>query len=129
MPFSYKIDKQRRLVMSTAAGVLSKADVLWHQDQLLKDPDFDPSFSQLSDLTHVTGFDVTAAGMREMAARTIFSSESRRAVIVNNELGYGLSRMFEILRESKGERGIRVFRNLEEALDWMVRKGESAPNC
>jgi ATP phosphoribosyltransferase regulatory subunit HisZ len=126
MPYFYKIDKQRRLVMSTAAGVLSKADVLWHQDQLLKDPDFDPSFSQLSDLTHVTRFDVTAAGMREMTARTIFSSESRRAVIVKNELGYGLSRMFEILRESKGERGIRVFRNLEEALDWIVGKEESA---
>jgi hypothetical protein len=82
MPFFYKIDKQRRLVMSTAAGVLTKADVIGHQDQLLKDPDFDPSFSQLSDLSHVTGFDVTGADMREMTERTIFSSESRRAVIV-----------------------------------------------
>jgi ATP phosphoribosyltransferase regulatory subunit HisZ len=126
MAFFYKIDKERRLVMSTAVGVLSKADVLWHQDQLLKDPDFDPSFSQLSDLTHATGFDVTAADMRELTARTIFSSEARRAVIVNNELAYGLSRMFEILRESKGERGIRVFRKLEDALDWIVGKGESA---
>jgi hypothetical protein len=112
--------------MSTAAGVLTKADVIGHQDQLLKDPDFDPSFSQLSDLSHVTGFDVTGADMREMTERTIFSSESRRAVIVSSELAYGLSRMFEIFRESKGERGIRVFRKLEDALDWVVGKEESA---
>jgi ATP phosphoribosyltransferase regulatory subunit HisZ len=125
MPFFYKIDKQRRLVMSTAAGVLTKADVIGHQDQLLKDPDFDPSLSQLSDLSHVTGFEVTGADMREMTERTIFSSESRRAVIVSSELAYGLSRMFEIFRESKGERGIRVFRKLEDALDWVVRKEES----
>jgi hypothetical protein len=125
MPFFYKIDKPRRLVMSTAAGVLSKADVLGHQDQLLKDPDFDPSFSQLSDLTHVTGFDVTAADMRELTERTVFSSESRRAVIVSTELAYGMSRMFGIFRESKGERGIRVFRKLEDALDWIVGKGET----
>jgi hypothetical protein len=125
MSFFYKIDKERRLVMSTAAGVLSKADVLWHQDQLLKDPDFDPSFSQLADLRHVTGLDVTPAGMRELTARTIFSPESRRAVIVSSELAYGLSRMFEIFRESKGERGIRVFRKLEDALDWVVGKEES----
>jgi hypothetical protein len=125
MSFFYKIDKERRLVMSTAAGVLSKADVLGHQNQLLKDPDFDPSFSQLADLRHVTGLDVTAAGMRELTARTIFSAESRRAVIVSSELAYGLSRMFEIFRESKGERGIRVFRKLEDALDWVVGKEES----
>jgi hypothetical protein len=125
MPFFYKIDKQRRLVMCTAAGVLTKADVLGHQERLLKDPDFDPSFSQLADLRHVTGLDVTAAGMRELTAKTIFSSESRRAVIVSSELAYGLSRMFEIFRESKGERGIRVFRKLEDALDWVVGKEES----
>lgn len=125
MPFFYKIDKPRRLVMSTAAGVLSKADVLGHQEQLLKDPDFEPSFSQLSDLTHVTGFDVTAADMRELTERTVFSSESRRAVIVSTELAYGMSRMFGIFRESKGEKGIRVFRKLEDALDWIVGKGET----
>ncbi|MFI5058709.1 MAG: hypothetical protein ACHQLQ_11030 [Candidatus Acidiferrales bacterium] len=125
MPFFYKIDKQRRLVMSTAAGVLTKADVLGHQEHLLKDPDFDPSFSQLSDLSHVTGFDVTAADMRELTERTVFSPESRRAVIVSTELAYGMSRMFGIFRESKGERGIRVFRKLEDALDWIVGKRES----
>jgi hypothetical protein len=122
MPFFYKIDKQRRLVMSTAAGVLSKAEVLGHQDQLLKDPDFDPSFSQLSDLTHVTGFEVTQADMRELTERTVFSPESRRAVIVSTDLAYGMSRMFGIFRESKGERGIRVFRKLEDALDWVIGK-------
>ena|SRR6266849_8182320 len=125
MPFFYKIDKERRLVMSTAAGVLTKAEVLSLQDQLLKDPDFDPSFSQLSDLTHVTGFEITGADMQELAARTVFSPESRRAVIVNTELAYGMSRMFGIFRESKGERGIRVFRKLEDALDWIVGKGEA----
>ena len=125
MPFFYKIDKPRRLVMSTAAGVLTKAEVLSLQDQLRKDPDFDPTFSQLSDLTHVTGMDITGADMRELAARTAFSPKSRRAVIASNDLAYGLARMFEQFRETKGDRGIRVFRKLEDALDWIVGKRES----
>jgi hypothetical protein len=32
--------------------------------------------------------------------------------------------MFEILREAAGEHGIRVFRNLDEALDWVLSKEE-----
>jgi hypothetical protein len=125
MPFFYKIDKPRRLVMSTAAGVLTKAEVLSLQDQLRKDPDFDPTFSQLSDLTHVSGMDITGADMRELAARTAFSPKSRRAVIASNDLAYGLARMFEQFRETKGDQGIRVFRKLEDALDWVVGKEET----
>jgi len=125
MPFFYKIDKPRRLVMSTAAGVLTKAEVLSLQDQLRKDPDFDPTFSQLSDLTHVTEMNITGADMRELAARTPFSPKSRRAVIASNDLAFGLARMFEQFRETKGDQGIRVFRKLEDALDWVVGKEET----
>ncbi len=45
MPAYYKIDKERRVVMSTVAGVFTLADGLAHQEKLLKDPHFDPSFS------------------------------------------------------------------------------------
>ena len=30
--------------------------------------------------------------------------------------------MFEELRDTMGEKGIRVFRNLDEALDWIFAK-------
>jgi hypothetical protein len=43
MPALYKIDKQRKLVMSTAAGMVSVAEALAHQEKLSKDPDFDPA--------------------------------------------------------------------------------------
>jgi hypothetical protein len=126
MPFFYKIDKERKLVMSTAAGELTKDEVRSLQDQLRKDPDFDPNFSQLSDLTHVTAMNITGAEMQELAERTAFSPKARRAVLASNDLAFGLALMFEQIREAKGDHGIRVFRKLEEALDWIVGKGESA---
>jgi hypothetical protein len=52
MPAYFKIDKERRLVMSTISGVFTLADGLSHQEKLLKDPDC--FFSQLLDCTHVT---------------------------------------------------------------------------
>jgi hypothetical protein len=33
---------------------------------------------------------------------------------------FGLAQMFEILCENAGERGIRVFRNLDDALQWIL---------
>jgi hypothetical protein len=38
----------------------------------------------------------------------------------------GLARRFELLRESKGEEGLRVFRHLEEALDWVLAENAAA---
>ncbi|MGC1619940.1 MAG: hypothetical protein WA765_15735 [Candidatus Acidiferrum sp.] len=125
MPAFYKIDKERRLVMSSGTGVFNKEDALSHQNRLLADPDFDPSYSQLLDFTHVAKIDLTAADIRLLAVRNIFLSESRRAFLVPNDLAFGLGRMYEILREAAGERGIRIFRNLEEALDWVLSKQEA----
>lgn len=122
MPAFYKIDKERRLVLSSGTGVFNKEAAQAHQERLLTDPEFDPSYSQLMDFTHVTQIDLTAADIQQLALRNIFSPESRRAFLVTNDLAFGLARMFEILRESAGERGIGVFRNLEEALDWVLAK-------
>jgi len=49
VPAYFKIDKEHKLVMSTIYGVFTLADGLAHEEQLLKDPDFDLNFSQLLD--------------------------------------------------------------------------------
>jgi len=121
VPFFYKIDKEHRLVISAGAGVLTKGEILGIQDRLLADSEFDPSFAQLINLTQVTGVEgATADGVQEVTERSIFSLKSRRAVIADGDLIYELSRMFQIFRELKGDQGIRVFRSLEEGLDWIA---------
>jgi len=126
MPATYAIDKQRRLVITTGLGRVTLAEALAHQEQLRKDPDFDPSFSQIMDLTRITEFALEANDIRRLAQGTVFSRESRRAIIASSDLVYGFGRMFEILREIAGENGIRVFRDVDEALDWILPKSTSA---
>jgi hypothetical protein len=126
MPAFYKIDKERRLVLTSGAGTFSMADALAHQNNLVNDPDFDPSFSQLMDFTQVTQIELSVNDIRRLAHRSIFSQQSRRAFIMPSDIAYGLARMFEMLREAAGENGIGVFRNLDEALDWILAKEERA---
>jgi hypothetical protein len=125
MPASYKIDKARRLVISTASGFLTAADLSSHQRRLLGDSDFDPSCSQIFDCTAVTGIDFNAEDVGALAARTIFSPHSRRAVLVTTDEQYGLFLMFKMIREGHGEYGIRVFRNREEAMRWALPAEEA----
>ena len=125
MPVSFHIDKMRRLVVSTATGFLTAADILAHQRRLLGDADFDPSCSQIVDCTAVTGIDLSAEDVRAVGATTIFSAHSRRSVVVTSDEQYGLFRMFQMIREGHGEYGIRVFRDPKEALRWALPEGEA----
>ena len=120
MPASYQIDKSRRLVVSTASGFLTAADILAHQRKLLVDPSFDPDCSQIVDCSAVTGIDLSPDDVREVTSATIFSAHSRRAVLVATDEQFGFARMFKMMREAQGEYGIRVFRDRAEALHWAL---------
>jgi hypothetical protein len=118
----YKIDKERRLVLSAGADVLTREDIWGHMDRLSKDPDFDSDFSQVIDFTQITALEFGPEDVRQFAQRNIFSPRSRRAIVVKDDLQFGLARMFEIHRDLNGETGIRVFRALDEAQDWIMAR-------
>ena len=120
MPAFSKIDKERRLVLSTPSGVFTLVDAVSHIDKLSKDPDFDPGFFQMADFTHVTRIELSGDEIRRRAQRGIFPANSRRAFITPNEVTFGIGRMFKTLRSFEGEKGIRIVRTLEEAADFGV---------
>ena len=123
MPVGYKIDKEHKLVMSTAYGVVTREDILFHQQRLSADPDFSRNFSQLADFTRMAKLEINSTDIASFAAKNVFAPQARRAIIVPDDESFGLARMFEILRDVKGEDGIRVFRSVEEGLDWIFPDG------
>ena len=119
MSHAYRIDKERRLVTTSAWGVVTREDVLNHQAEITADPDFSATYSQLLDFTRMTKLEFTAADVQAFAVKRIFAPTSRRAIVVPDLELFGLARMFEILRDAKGDEGIRVFINMEEAKEWL----------
>ena len=125
MPISYEILKGERLVVCTASGFIRGDDVLDFHDWIMKDPDFDPTFSQLVDCTAITKTDVTPGRMRVLAERSPFSLEARRAMVAHSALGFGLSRVYEIVRTLRGDKHIHVFRNRADALKWLLAEEDT----
>jgi len=116
----YEIDKERRLVTSTASGVITLPEIWAHQEKLAKDSDFDPSFAQLLDLTQVSKVEISSEEIRRVAGNSVFAINTRLAIVVSSNFVYGLARMFQILRETNGDKGIQVFRERDEALAWVL---------
>lgn len=122
MPAKYVIDVARRLVISTGTGTVNDEDVLNHHEQLRRDPDFDPTFDQLSDFTAVTKVEITPEAIRVIASQQLFADNARRAIVAPTREIFGLARMFQAYRElSEGKEGIAIFRDREQALRWLDR--------
>jgi len=125
MPISYEVDKEKRIVFCRAFDVCTAQDAVTLHERIQADPDFDPDFSQFMDFTAATLGDITADEVRMLAGSGPFSPTSRRAFVNNSLLGFGLSRMFELLSEARGDLHVRVFRDREEALAWLHRTESS----
>ena len=120
MEVEQKIDAGARLVLLKVSGDLGDQDLLSLADELEKAPDVGSDFSLLIDLRQAHGQNVTSAGARALAARPlVLSPESRRAVVVPSKLGFGMARMYEMLREGRSG-APRVFLDYDEALRWLA---------
>ena len=123
MPASYKVDIEQRWVHTMIWGEVSLADILSALEKGLMDPEVDPNFAEIVDLTEVTRMNLSGDEMRVLAQKSAFSPSARRAIVVpDNDVVFGLARMYEILRELQGETGIRIFHTLDEALSWVAPK-------
>ncbi|MBI3880717.1 MAG: hypothetical protein HY301_11740 [Verrucomicrobia bacterium] len=120
MPGDFYIDAKLGVVFSKVTGVLTLADVLDHMERLVRHPDFRPEFNQLLDFREATNMALSNDEVRGLARKNIFSALSRRAFVVSSDLQFGLSRVFATHRELLGEGGILVFREMQEALNWLA---------
>ena len=119
MPFEIEIDVGRALVIVVVTGVVSDDDLLLGTEYLRSHPDFRSDFDQLVVGTEVERIDVSREGVTKLAAgEPLFSGVSRRAIVAETPVGFGMSRMFELTRDGRaGE--INVFKSEREALAWL----------
>ena len=129
IPTFYKIDRERKFVLTSGSGFVTKEEVLALQDQMSNDPEFDPSFSQVADFSRLTDTDVKLADVHIFAKRDAFSIHSRRAIVVTGDVAFGFAKVFELCRQLCGASGIRVFRNREEASDWILSSEAASASC
>jgi hypothetical protein len=127
MAWSYEIDPARRRVRVRVVGSLCDQDLVDGDAELRGDPEFDPAYDQLVDLREAEGSAVSSEGVWELANRPpLFLPTSRRAILVATDLGFGMARMFEMMRGEKSG-VIRVFESLDSAELWLESQDSPGP--
>ena len=121
MPARYVIDRQDRTVRTVFSGVLTRNEVAEQARKLGDDPDFDPAFSELVDLTAASEVRLGNEDFRMLAQVDPFHPESKRAFVVLSAAIYGVTRMFQLLRDSSAN--IAIFKTTEEAVAWLREPG------
>jgi hypothetical protein len=120
MPCRYVIDEERKLVITTAWGCLTFAEVKAHQGQLVGDPAFSPEFNQLVDATAVIKAELSFDEARVLVGRKIFATTSRRAFVGSGLSIAAASRLMQAYRlVAKNREGISVFHDRDAALKWL----------
>jgi hypothetical protein len=117
---SYRIDRDRQLVVVTYIGPISLDDIRDIQELSRRDPAFDPAFRVLFDGLRGDFSKLSADDLRRIARNTPMGPGARRAFVVNSEVNYGLVRMFGSLSENEGLGfPFALFDSMEAAIRWL----------
>jgi hypothetical protein len=117
-PASYTIDTDRRLVVTRIWGAATEEEVLDHGQRLRNDPQFNPDYRQLVDMSELTEIKVGSDMIRDASRKQFFSPGVRRALVASSDAAFGMARMYAIASEAAGQT-IEVFRDLKTAEVWL----------
>jgi hypothetical protein len=127
MPISYQIDESAGRVTLQFLGTVTDAELMSTFHDLYQDPRHRMGMGELTDCRRMERVDITGEGLQRLAEATARLLDGREiawnvAVVVSAEsdLMFGLSRMYELLREGSPEH-VRVFRDIKAAERWLDR--------
>ena len=113
----FSIDKDRRLVVVKFEGSVTVQEIAQYVESLVAHPDFDSSFSEITDLRAVEHFDLQANDFLILADQIDpFSLTSRRAFAVQSSAQNQAARMHKFLRP---HRTIEIFESVAQAEEWL----------
>ena len=113
------VDAEHRPVVVTFGRRLALDEIQRYTQCLLQNSSFEPSFSEIVDLTQVEKVDLQADEFLKLADKIDpFSIKAKRAFVARTSAQNHAARMHKILGTG---RTIEVFRSVEEAEQW-IRK-------
>jgi hypothetical protein len=122
MPISYVIDQKQRLLHTTVAGLIKVEEIVAHLNSQRRGKTV--GHRELVDIRGVVPPYMTSSEIWQAAqavlAITLEERAGPRAVLVTNEVVYGMTRMFATLVEDTFP--IRVFRDQTAAEHWLLEE-------
>lgn len=115
---NYTVDARRRLVVVTFGKKVTVRDIELYSHLLRANPVFQPTFSEITDLTDVEELNLQADEFLRLADEIDpFTTDARRAFVARTSVQNHAARMHKILRT---QRHFEIFKTMEEAENWVL---------
>jgi len=128
MPVTYEIDSSRQLLRTLASGLVTYRELELHVAE--EEHDDAVGLAEVIDARGATT-DLTSGQVRGLVARTDALVRKGRfgalAIVTDDDVAFGMARMYQLLCETAQPVRIAVFRDLEPAMAWL-RAVSSPPN-
>ncbi|HKR30393.1 MAG TPA: hypothetical protein VJT08_07945 [Terriglobales bacterium] len=114
MPVSVRVDRAKKLVVTTYTGQVTNEDVVQQIAEIERNLPYDGEYCAITDFTQVTHFDISSDQIRLVAESKSPLEKARRVMVAPSDVAYGTSRMFQMLA-GRTRPNISVVRTLDEA--------------
>ena len=120
---NYRILPEQKLIAISNWGKTTLEDVVKFSQDLRSDPGFFQSYDSIVDNTQLE-YTYTPDEIHKLSDPRIDTGKSvgKVAIIAPADITYGVSRMHEIISETKSPHKINVFRDTGSALKWLDRE-------
>ena len=119
MPITHAIDLSLNAAFAVASVIVTDEEVIPAMSALYADPRFHPDMRHLADYSQVTKNHTSGETLSKLARISKFSPRARRAILVKNDLEFGLLRVFQSYVSMQAIPQLRVFRDRSEAVSWL----------
>ena len=131
MPLSTTIDSEAGLATHTITGELSLEDVMEGMVTLFTNPLFRPDMAILVDISAGSAKTLSQDDIVEFVNLTRALGDKRgsgrSAILADKDLDFGIGRIIQALLDDTS-RSLRVFRDRQACLDWLLQgSGPAAP--
>jgi hypothetical protein len=128
MSTDFELDTVERTVRSRAWGVVTDKDLFNHADRirtLFEQGILSSTWAEVCDFTAAERFDhISSDEIRRLTGRNPWPKASLRAIVAPSDVGFGLSRMYEMLCGTAGE-NVCVVRSKADAVAWLTQRRSS----
>ena len=115
MGCEFEFDKANRILLARIDGLLTAENLAEYKNEIYRYYSATQASAQIIDFS-AAQYDLSTESVREMAReQSPYSPEYPRVVISPSPLGYGLSRMYQMVGQDM--RRVAIVRNLSEAIE------------
>ena len=116
-------DIKNNIRYQAVKGVIDIDKLIKYLEQIYKVPEFNPNMDVFWDLRE--------ADFSSVSTEAIYNfigfvgkywgkeKDTKAALVVSDDLGFGLSRMYEMLLETDSPSQINIFRDIDKAEEWI----------